>query len=140
MRHPLTSLLRIGQVWHTRPRRVTVLLAGIAVLSLADLAVTIAYLQANSMMEANPLAAYVIRASQSVWVLVAFKLATVGICVGLLYRVRRHLCGEIASWCALAILMGISVMWHSYSNQIEGVEEIVLAQISMSDEELLGLP
>lgn len=140
MQLPCASLRRIGQVWQARPRRVTVLLAGIAVLSLADLAVTIAYLQANSMMEANPLAAYVIRATQSVWVLVAFKLATVAVCVGLLYRVRRHLCGEVAAWCALAILAAISVMWHSYSNQIEGMEEVMLAQITMGDDDLLGLP
>jgi hypothetical protein len=123
-----------------RSRRVIVLAVGIIILSLADLAVTLAFLRANWMMEANPIAAYLIEETQSPWILAAFKAATVGICVGLLYRVRHHRCGEVAAWCAMLILTVMSVMWHSYSSHFEGPEDITLAQFTSGNEAVLGMP
>ena len=73
-----------------RPRRVSWLLAGVLLLSLIDLLLTIVHLRSVGMVEANPIAAFLIRSTQSVWVLSAYKLVTVGICLSLLYRLRRH--------------------------------------------------
>ncbi len=124
----------------TRARRVTLLVAGIIVLSVADLIITLAFLRANWMMEANPIAAYLIKTTQSPWVLAAFKAASVGICVALLYRLRQHLAGEVAAWCAVGILAVMSVMWHSYSKQFDDQHHMILAQAPLADDYRLGLP
>lgn len=123
----------------SRPRRVIVLVLGIIVLSLADLIVTLAFLQANWMIEANPIAAYLIRSTQSAWVLAAFKCCTVGICASLLFRVRHHLAGELAAWFAVVILAGMSVMWYSYSTHFENSHDVLLVHANAC-EGVLGLP
>jgi hypothetical protein len=122
-----------------RSRRVVLLVAGIIILSLADLVVTIAFLRANSMMEANPIAAYLIRVTQSAWVLAAYKTLTVLICVALIYKVRKHLAGEVAAWCAVGILAVMSVMWAQYSRQLDDPQHLSLVQ-TMADDMRLGLP
>jgi len=116
-----------------RSHRVLVLLAGIIVLSLADLVVTLQHLQSIGMVEANPIAAWLIRSTNSAWILGAYKTVTVGICVALLYRARRYWIGEAAAWCAVAILAGLSVMWHTYAEQIESPVELMTAQADLGD-------
>jgi len=132
------SAIRVG-LCH-RPRRVILLVLGIVVLSVADLVVTLAYLRAHWMMEANPIAAYLISATHSPWPLVAYKAATVAICVALLYRVRHHVAGEVAAWCAVGILAGMSLMWRSYSAHFDNPEELLTVQMALSDDPRMGLP
>ena len=105
-----------------------VLLLGIIALSIADLVVTITHLKTIGMAEANPIAAYLIRATNSTWILAAYKLATVGISVTLLYLARRHRVGEIATWSALAILVAMSVSWHNYASYVDDLEHVRLAE------------
>ncbi len=116
-----------------RARRVLVLLIGVIVLSGADLLITLAYLQANWMMEANPIAAWIIRNAQSPGMtaaaLAAFKVGTVTICVALLYRLRRSVAGEAAAWIAVGVLVVMSVMWHNYAANFEETDVVMLAQI-----------
>jgi hypothetical protein len=116
-----------------RSRRVTLLMLGIIVLSFADLVVTLAYLQAQGMVEANPIAAYLIRSTRSPEVLIAFKLVTVGICVALLYKVRQTIAAEVAAWCAMLILTALSVMWHSYASHFAEYEHAELAQVAAGE-------
>ena len=123
-----------------RARRVALLVAGIIVLSLADLLITIAFLRANSMMEANPIAAYLIRLTQSAWVLAAYKALTVLICVALIFKVRRHLAGEVAAWCALGILTVMAVMWGQYSQQFDDPQHLSLVQMMVAEDSHLRLP
>lgn len=124
-----------------RPRRVTLLVLGIIALSLVDLLITLAYLQANWMIEANPIAAYLIRTTQSVWALVAFKACSVGVCATLLLLLRRFRAGEVAAWCGLSVLAALAVMWHAYSMTFEGAESILLFPASIAyDDGRLGLP
>jgi hypothetical protein len=117
--------------------------AGIVALSLADLAITLAYLNANSMMEANPIAMWLIEYTQSAWTLSAFKAASVGVCVAVLLRFRRHMAGELAAWCAVAILAIMAVMWREYSDHFDETNFIILAQgasVSGGENFGLGLP
>jgi len=107
-----------------RARRVIVLLGGIIVLSLADLIVTVGHLRSIGMVEANPIAAYLIRVTQSPWVLAEFKCLTVGICVALLYRLRRRVAGEVGAWCAVVILAALAILWHTYSTELESPVEM----------------
>jgi len=126
--------------WCNRSRRVIVLITGIIILSVADLAVTLEFLQAKWMIEANPIAAYLIRSTQSPWALAAFKMLTVGICVFLLYRLRHKAAGEAAAWLAVAILAIMSLMWHSYSTHFDGPDDILLVQSDVTQDMRLGLP
>lgn len=112
----------------TRPRRVTILLAGVIILSLADLAMTLNHLTTVGMIEANPVAAFLIRSTGSPWILTAFKLLTVGICVSLLYGLRRHLESEVAAWCALVVLVVVSFVWHVYARQIDDPESLRISR------------
>ncbi len=123
-----------------RSRRVMILLASIIILSLADLAITLAYLRANWMMEANPIAAYIIKSTQSAWVLTGYKCFTVGVCVVLLYRFRNACSGEIAAWLATGVLVALSIMWHQYAIQIENLGDMLLAHAMVIDDCRLGLP
>jgi hypothetical protein len=127
-------------VWDARSRRVAVLMLGVIVLSLADLFITLAYLRAQWMMEANPIAVFVIKSTQSPWSIAAFKGLTVLVCVSLLMKARKHLAAEVAAWCAVAILAVLSVMWHNYANHVEDNAALILAQTGSTDDVLLGLP
>ena len=140
-RHRRTAIHRLlADVIPHRPRRVALLVAGIIVLSVADLLVTLAFLHANSMVEANPIAAYLIRVTQSAWVLAAYKALTVLICVALIFKVRKHLAGEVAAWCAMGILTVMAVMWAQYSEQFDDPQHITLMQMTVAEDMHLGLP
>ncbi len=99
-----------------RTGRVLWLLAGIIFLSLADLLLTLTYLMSVGMNEGNPIAAWIVTATQSPWALSMYKLVTVAICVGLLYKVRRQRVGELAAWCSLLILVALAVWWNQYAH------------------------
>ena len=123
-----------------RGRRVTVLLLGVIVLSLADLMVTLAFLRANWMMEANPIAEYIIRTTQSPLALVVFKFLTVGVCAALLYRARHFRSGEVAAWSAVAVLTVMCIMWRSYAAGLDDVEIVLASANANYDDGRLGLP
>ena len=123
-----------------RSRRVTLLVISIVVLSLADLFVTIAFLRANWMMEANPIAEWLIRYTQSPWTLAAFKLTTVGICVAVLHRLRHYRSGEIAAWCGFGILTVMSLMWHGYARHFDESELHTTTQTAAADDLRLDMP
>lgn len=98
-----------------RSRRVTVVLAGVVLLSLADLVLTVLHLRTVGMSETNPIAAWIIEITGSWLGLTSYKTLTVLVSVGVLYRLRRHLSGEIASWCCLGLLTGLSFVWSQYA-------------------------
>jgi uncharacterized membrane protein len=117
-----------------RSRRVVVLLAGVVILSLADLVITLEHLRSFGMFEANPIAAYIVRATGSPWALASFKVVTVATCVALLFRARRHGAGEAAAWCALAIMTALSFWWSSYASALESPIDLHLVQQHGPDE------
>ncbi|MEM7227800.1 MAG: DUF5658 family protein [Planctomycetota bacterium] len=102
-----------------RSSRVIVLLAVVIALSLADLILTVQHLTSIGMAESNPIAAWVIRTSDSVAALSLYKLATVAIAVGSLFLVRRHRIAEVASWGAVTVLVALCFRWDAYAATIE---------------------
>ncbi len=114
------------------------MIVGIVLLSLGDLLITITYLQSTGMLEANPIAGYIIRLTGSVSVLTAYKALTVAICVGLLYRLRRMVEGEVAAWCAVSILAFMSLQWYHYARQFDN-SDLKLAHSAVWGEEWLVL-
>ncbi len=98
-----------------RSERVTWLLAGVILLSLADLFLTLTYLTSVGMSEGNPIALWLLHTTNSIWPLALYKMATVAVCVTLLYRNRCKRQSELASWCAMCILVALSIWWNQYS-------------------------
>ncbi len=98
-----------------RSVRVTWLLGGVVALSLVDLFLTVTYLTSVGMSEGNPIAAWLLSTTNSIWPLALYKLATVAVCVSLLYANRYKRQSELASWCALSILVALSIWWNQYS-------------------------
>ncbi len=120
-----------------RSRRVLMLIGAIIILSMADLLVTLLHLQSIGMVEGNPLAAYLIRTTGSAWALAVFKGLTVAVCATLLYYTRQDIRGEIASWLALVILVGVLVMWHFYTQTTDNPEVVRIAQILHGEDWLI---
>jgi hypothetical protein len=42
--------------------------------------------------------------------------------------------GELAAWCGMVILAGLSVMWHSYAKQMESPAELIAAQADFGEQ------
>lgn len=122
MTDPLTPALQ-----KARLRRMLLLLAGIVVLSGADLAVALRHLRGPGLLEANPIAAMVISASGSALALSAYKATTVGLCVALLFALRRRVEGEVAAWIAVGILGLMSLQWLGYSLEQRQLERLQAA-------------
>lgn len=114
-----------------RSERVTWLLLGVVCLSIADLVLTISYLTTVGMSEGNPIVVWLLKSTNSVWPLVLYKGFTVSICVTLLYRTRFKRQSELAAWCAMLILVTLSIWWNQYSryqpNLPIGENHIVMA-------------
>jgi hypothetical protein len=98
-----------------RSERVTWLLVGVIALSIVDLFLTISYLTSVGMTEGNPIAVWLLKTTNSIWPLVYYKVLTVTICVTLLYRTRLKRQSELASWCAMLILVTLAIWWNQYS-------------------------
>ena len=111
----------------TRVRRVGLLLAGVVVISAADLLQALAHLRGLGLMEANPVAALVIRSTGSALALSAYKALTVGICVGLLYRLRKKASAELGAWCAMVILAVMSWHWYHYNQEVRDLPRSTVA-------------
>ena len=99
-----------------RAERVIWLLGGVILLSLADLFLTLTYLTTVGMSEGNPIAFWLLQSTGSVWPLALYKGLTVAICVTLLYRNRHRRQSELASWCAMMILVTLTIWWNQYSH------------------------
>lgn len=84
-------------------------------LSVADLVLTLSYLTTVGLSEGNPIAVWLLQATNSVWSLAAYKAFTVIICVSLLYRTRFQRESELAAWCGMLILVALSIWWNQYS-------------------------
>ncbi len=104
------------------------LLAGVVAASGADLAVTIWHLRTHGLFEANPVAAYLIAATRSVLVLSAFKAASVGVCVAVLFCLRARRSAEAAAWCAIGILAVMSWYWYAYAQELRSLDVAALAR------------
>lgn len=100
-----------------RPARVLALIAGILLLSFADLYMTLVHLRGTGMIEANPLARGVI-ALNSPAALILWKGATVGLAASILYYARRRPTAELAAVFCCAVLCWLTVQWARYNSQV----------------------
>jgi hypothetical protein len=141
--HPARSWVRIPAARLTpaearRSRRVVLLLIGILLLSAADLAVTLMNLHTIGMLEANPVARFIIENTNS-WGLAAYKTITVFICLSVLYHLRRHVQGEVAAWVGLGILVLLTFYWGHYTSRTHTPDVINITLNGQLDERWLTL-
>lgn len=110
-----------------RPVRVCIALALIALLSLADLLLTLIYVTEIGLIEENPVARRVMQTGGPS-LLVAAKLASVAVCVGILWWARARAISEAAAIFGLVVLCWLTVRWIEYTH--------VFSTVSASMEEL----
>lgn len=113
--HPLRGWAGLGVLLGSEWRgcRVAVLMAAVGVMSLADLAMTMTYLNHVGMIESNPLARIVMHGGGPLS-LIAWKLATTVLAVGILLRLRRRRAAEVAAIVCCAVLGWLMVRWVAY--------------------------
>lgn len=114
-------------------RRVSLLVIAITIMGLADLMLTLIYMQTTGMYELNPLARAMVATGGSAQ-LVVFKLLTLSLSAGVLYLLRRQRVAEPAAWACAAVMCALSIHWISYNNQLENPDIWHGMQIAMSDE------
>lgn len=122
-----------------RSRRVVILLISIVLLSLADLVITIINLRTVGMIEANPIAHYILLTTQSATALASYKLITVLVCITLLYRLRHSIQCEVAAWFCVAILSLLAGYWGIYSNRAHDPTNLWLRHNHVSHDDWLTL-
>jgi hypothetical protein len=103
-----------------RPYRVTGLLAGVVLLSVGDLYMTLLHLTTFGMLEANPLARGIM-AHGSPAMLAAWKTATVGLAVGILFWARRRATAEVAAVFCCLVLAWLTLRWVAYSDTVSAM-------------------
>lgn len=115
---PEPASIACDPVTRRRVLRVWILMAAVAVLSAADLYMTLTYLRTVGMGEANPLARWVI-GYNSAWLLAAWKGASIALACLIFYVFRARRSGEFAAWVCMLILAALSVHWLRYASQVE---------------------
>ena len=123
----------------SRSRRVVVLLAAIILMSLGDLYMTLEHLTQIGMPEANPLAHAIIQyGSRSV--LIAWKLATVILAVGILFYARRRWSAEAAALFCCGVLTWLSARWLDYSEHMLKVDTGLCPLVLGDDHRWVTIP
>lgn len=114
-----------------RGSRVGLLTAAIAILSVADLIITMTYLQSTGMFEGNPVARWVISHGSST-LLVVWKLGSVVLACAVFAKFRKRWSTEIACWACFVVLSWLLVQWKAYAEEsdrllstIQRVEQVV---------------
>jgi hypothetical protein len=95
-----------------RPARIGALLAVITALSAVDLYMTLDQMMGHGMFEGNPIVEWLVQTTNSAAAVALFKMVTVMVGVGLLYRARRHRSAELGA--LVVALLAVTVQWARY--------------------------
>ncbi|MBK7403295.1 MAG: hypothetical protein IPJ41_01345 [Phycisphaerales bacterium] len=96
-----------------RSLRVAGLVGIVLVLSLVDLLLTLIYATQIGLIEDNPLARAIMHLGGP-WLVIAWKVLTVGFAAGVLIRFRRRGVAEIAAVVCAAVMTWLTVHWFAY--------------------------
>ena len=114
-----------------RSFRVITLVSMIAVMSVADLYLTLLYVTNSGMNEMNPFARAVME-FQSPIVLAAWKLGTVALSLGILLFIRKKRSAEVGAWIGCCVLGWLMVHWVGFVE----VSEETAGQIVQINEQM----
>lgn len=113
-----------------RPRVVVLLIIAIVLMGLADLGLTLTYMRGVGMIEANPIARYMLSIGHERQ-LILYKLSSLALCCGTLFLIRRHRKAERCAWLCTAIMVGLSIHWTRYNAAMQSMHremtEVALA-------------
>ena len=116
-----------------RSRRVSLLLAVVVVLSVADLIITLGFMGTVGMLEANPIVVHVARWTGSIAAIALCKCLSVSIAVLLLHALRRHPQAELGAWVAVIVLIWLSVQWVRYAGTVAELDLAAMMRFNASD-------
>ncbi len=100
-----------------RGSRVAVLLVVVAILSLADLYMTLTHLMNFGMLEGNPVARLIMAYGSPVS-LVLWKLVTAGFAIWIMFRFRRRATTELGAVFCAGVLVWLTCRWATYNEQV----------------------
>ena len=132
--------LPVSQAWtpRTRGQRVTILLAATCLMGLADLALTLTFVTTIGMLEANPLARYVME-HNSPSLVVLWKLASMTLGLGILYWARRSRGGEAGTWVCFAVMAALSIHWFTYTGAVAAPDSDYVPMAAMDDPRYISI-
>lgn len=111
-------------------RRLLLIICAIILMGLTDLACTIIYLTNVGLIEANPIARWVIT-NLGVAGLIAYKCATMVFTCGALYMIRRHRASEHAAWICTIILLLLMGHWIRFNDALPSMsQEMILLALN----------
>lgn len=99
-----------------RGLRVVILCAAIALMSLADLQITMSYLRSGGMQESNPVAR-LIMVHGSGGLLVVWKCASVAFACLIFFKYRTRRSSEIACWVCVGVMIWLLLRWMNYADE-----------------------
>lgn len=108
-----------------RSVRVIALVVAVAAMSLADLYLTITYLQGVGMGEGNPIARFIMHYNCP-WLLSVWKLFLLGTTCSILFAARRARSGEVAAWVCCAVMVWLTGQWRQYAERVPELTPSVL--------------
>lgn len=112
--------LWLSQLASSRAQRVGCLLATVAVVSAADLYLTLQYLTTTGMAEGNPIARLVMSFGQS-WILGVWKFALVSFTLLVIWSYRKRIFSELAAWFCACVMGWLCVQWYDYTQHVAEV-------------------
>jgi hypothetical protein len=121
-----------------RSQRVTILLFATCLMGLADLALTLTFVTTVGMLELNPLARSVMEHNSPVLV-VAWKLATMVLGLGILYWARRNKGAEIGTWVCFAVMAALSIHWFTFTGAVSSMEADYATMAAVDDPRFISI-
>lgn len=108
----------------SRTRRLILLLVGTWLLSVFDLAFTLAAKSMGVLIELNPLAGWLFE-NHGDWAVVLFKVALMATGTAILIVYRRRKCAESAAWFLIVVHALLSVHWYAYYHGDDASEAVI---------------
>ena len=105
---PLPAWMQRAGQPHVRATRVLLLLGTALIVSVADLIMTLKFVTSVGMIEANPIARWIMKSGDATS-LTIFKMALTLASLGTIFYFRRKRCAEIAAWIAFAVMLALSL-------------------------------
>lgn len=101
-----------------RATRVLLLLGTALIVSVADLIMTLKFVTSVGMIEANPIARWIMRSGDAT-TLTIFKMALTLASLGTIFYFRKKRSAEVAAWIAFAIMLALSFRWFNFVTAVE---------------------
>ncbi len=116
-----TPLCFSAESHRPRARRITILIVAMVMMGIADLLCTLTYMRTSGMLEANPIARFILTTNAvegGSAQLVMFKALTIVLSCGALYLARRHRQAELSAWVCTAMMLTLTLHWINYNRSV----------------------